>query len=122
MQSGRFMKISASSTGPAADGATASTGIPVMDNRARSSSGGAVTSTNSFSQLYRIFMAARLRELAQEARVVLEKKLQVVDVVLQHRQPVHAHAERKSRHPLRIVLHKAVDRRVHHARAEQLDP
>src|SRR5882762_10069212 len=68
--------------------------------------------------LYKCF----LRELAEEAHVVLEKDLNVVDAVLEHRQAVDANAEGEAADFLGIVVHEAVDGGIDHARAEELDP
>src|SRR5690348_6459657 len=61
-------------------------------------------------------------ELGEEADVVLEEDLEVVDAVLEHRQAVHAHAESEAADLFRVVIHKAVDGGIDHARAEKLDP
>src|SRR5690242_1691620 len=62
------------------------------------------------------------RELLQEAHVVLEKDLEVIDAVLQHGEAVDAHAEGEAADLLRVVIDKAVDGRIDHAGAEELDP
>src|SRR5438046_9154285 len=61
-------------------------------------------------------------ELLQEAHVVLEKDLNVVDAVTQHGQAVDAHAEGEAADFLGVVIDEAVDGRVHHSRAEEFDP
>ena len=38
------------------------------------------------------------------------------------RQPLDAHAEGEAAHPLRVVAHRAEDVRVHHPRAQHLEP
>src|SRR6266852_6859500 len=48
-----------------------------------------------------------LGELAQEAHVVLEKDLDVVDAVLEHGQAVDADAESEAADFLGVVIHKA---------------
>src|SRR5260370_42642789 len=61
-------------------------------------------------------------ELGQEAHVVLEKDLNVVDAVLEHGQAVDADAESEAADFLGVVIHKAVDGGIDHAGAEKLDP
>src|SRR6266700_4808444 len=63
-----------------------------------------------------------LRELAKEADVVLEKDLDIVDAVLEHRQAVDADAEGEAADFLGVVIHEAVDGGIDHAGAEKLDP
>src|SRR5713226_2690906 len=60
--------------------------------------------------------------MAQEAHVVLEKDLNIVDAVFQHGQAVDADAEGEAADFFRVVIHKAVDGRIDHAGAEELDP
>src|SRR4029077_4861680 len=52
----------------------------------------------------------------------LKKHLDVVYAVLEHRETVHAHAERKAAYFFRVVVHEAVDRGINHARAEKFNP
>src|SRR6266850_4589776 len=66
--------------------------------------------------------ACFLRELAEEAPVVLEKDLKVVDAVLEHGQAVDADAEGKAADFFGVVADKAVDGGVDHAGAEEFDP
>src|SRR5207244_11418606 len=61
-------------------------------------------------------------ELAEEAQVVLEEEADVVDAVLEHRDPLDAHAERPPRDRLGIVPHIAEHLRVDHPRAQDLQP
>src|SRR5437667_10661194 len=61
-------------------------------------------------------------ELAEEAQVVLEEEADVVDAVLEHRDPLDAHAERPPRDRLGIVSHIAEHLRVDHPRAQDLEP
>ncbi len=61
-------------------------------------------------------------KLTQEAQVVLEEQPQILDAVLQHRDPLDAHAERPARHFLGVVADVAQHVRVDHARAEDLQP
>src|ERR1700682_1641387 len=63
-----------------------------------------------------------LWELTEEAHVVLEKDLNIVDAVLQHREAVDADAEGKATDFFRVVLHEAVDGGIDHACAKELDP
>src|SRR5262249_41032756 len=61
-------------------------------------------------------------KLAQEAHVALEKDLQIVDAILEHRQSVHAHSEREAAHLARVVIHKTIHGGIHHTRAQKLNP
>src|SRR5258708_6825461 len=63
-----------------------------------------------------------LRELAKEADVVLEKDLDIVDAVLEHRQAVDADAEGETADFLGVVIHEAVDGGIDHAGAEKFNP
>src|SRR5882724_1783001 len=63
-----------------------------------------------------------LWELPEEAHVVLEKNLNIVDAVLQHREAVDAHAEGKAADLFRVVIYEAVDGGIDHARAEKFNP
>src|SRR5439155_23459881 len=63
-----------------------------------------------------------LRELAEEAHVVLKKNLNIIDSVFQHSQAVDAEAEGEAADFLRLVVHKALDRGIDHARAKEFDP
>src|SRR5882724_11468782 len=63
-----------------------------------------------------------LWELPEEAHIVLEKDLDIVDAVLQHREAVDADAEGEAADFFRVVIDEAVDGRIDHARAEELDP
>src|SRR5258708_3148725 len=65
---------------------------------------------------------SRSWKLTQETHVVLKKYLDVVNAVFQHGQAIDAHAERETADFFRVVVHEAVHSRVHHARAEKLDP
>ena len=64
----------------------------------------------------------RMRELLEEAQVVLVEQADVVDAVLQHRDALDAHAEREAGDLLRVVADRFEDRRMHHAAAEDLEP
>src|ERR1700747_293220 len=66
--------------------------------------------------------SAHSRKLLQKAHVVLEKRLNVVNAVLEHRQPIHAHSESETTHFFRVVIHEAVHGWINHARAEKLNP
>src|SRR6266849_355576 len=63
-----------------------------------------------------------LWELPEEAYVVLEKDLDIVDAVFQHREAVDADAKSEAADFFRLVIHEAVDGGIDHARAEELDP
>src|SRR3989442_12709156 len=63
-----------------------------------------------------------LRELAQEAHVVLEEELDIADAVFPHGETLDAHAEGEAGKLLGVVVHEAIDGWVHHAGAEQLNP
>src|SRR5258708_37679553 len=65
---------------------------------------------------------SRSWKLTQETHVVLKKYLDVVHAVFHHGQAVDAHAEGEAADFFRVVVHEAVDGRIHHARAEKLDP
>src|SRR5580692_1310045 len=63
-----------------------------------------------------------LRKLAQEADVVLEKDLDVVDLIFQHGEAVNAHAEGEAADFFGVVIDEAVDGGIDHACAEEFDP
>src|SRR6266481_712693 len=63
-----------------------------------------------------------LWELPEEAHVVLEKDLNIVDAVLQHREAIDADAEGEAADFFRVVIHEAVDSGIDHARAEKFNP
>src|SRR5260370_478229 len=63
-----------------------------------------------------------LRELAQEADVVLEKDLNIVDAILEHGHAVDADAESEAADFFGVVIHEAVDGGVDNASAEEFDP
>src|SRR5580692_12509327 len=63
-----------------------------------------------------------LRKLAQEADVVLEKDLDVVDLIFQHGETINAHAEGEAARFFGVVVDEAVDSRIDHACAEKFDP
>src|SRR5712664_120654 len=62
------------------------------------------------------------RKLLQEAHVVLEKDLDVVDAVFEHGQAVDADTEGEAADFPGVVVHEAVDGGVDHAGAEEFDP
>src|SRR5271166_2614283 len=65
------------------------------------------------------------RKLLQEAHVALVEQLDLFHLILQDRDALHAHSERKSadlRRVVTVLLHKIEDVRIHHAAAQQLDP
>src|SRR6476646_9468323 len=61
-------------------------------------------------------------ELAEEADVVLEENLYVVDLVFEHGQAIDAHAEGEATDFFGVVVDEAVDGGIDHARAEEFDP
>src|SRR5438309_6953802 len=61
-------------------------------------------------------------ELPQEAHVVLEKDLNIVDAVFEHGQAVDADAEGEAADFFGIVIHEVVDGGIDHARAKEFDP
>src|SRR5260370_7266284 len=63
-----------------------------------------------------------LRELAQEADVVLEKDLNIVDAILEHGHAVDADAESEAADFFGVVIHEAVDAGVDNAAPEKFDP
>src|SRR2546422_2995608 len=63
-----------------------------------------------------------LRELAEDAHVVLEKDLDIVDAVLEHGQAVDADAEGEAADFLGVVVYETVDGGIDHACAEEFDP
>src|SRR5216684_2152792 len=69
--------------------------------------------------------ASCLRKLSQEPHIALIEQLNIVDPVLQHRDPLHAHAKGEAADLLCIVavaLDEFKDVRIDHAAAQQLDP
>src|SRR6267142_6986380 len=63
-----------------------------------------------------------LWELPEEAHVILEKHLNIVDAVLQHRESIDADAEGEAADFFRVVIHEAVDGGIDHARAKEFNP
>src|SRR5438105_9268408 len=61
-------------------------------------------------------------ELPQEADVVLEKDLDIVDAVLKHGETVDADPEGKATDFFRVVVDEAVDGGIDHAGAEEFNP
>src|SRR5437667_6727546 len=61
-------------------------------------------------------------ELLQEADVVLEKDLDIVDAVLEHGETIDADAEGKATDFFRVIIHEAVDGGIDHAGAEEFNP
>src|SRR5437868_2736825 len=67
----------------------------------------------------------RLPELFQKPDIPLEEQLQIIQPILQHRDPVHTHPKRKARDFLgiiSIVLHEFENIRVHHPATENFNP
>src|SRR5712664_4188445 len=62
------------------------------------------------------------RKLLQEAHVVLEKDLDVVDAVFEHGQAVDADAEGEAADFFGVVVHETVHGGIDHAGAEEFDP
>jgi len=77
------------SIGPATVSESPSTAIPAKDNLSRNSPGANGTGTNSLSQSYRIFIVRQKfrasGKLPQEAHIVLEEKLYILDSVFELR-------------------------------------
>ncbi|ABA47491.1 hypothetical protein BURPS1710b_1895 [Burkholderia pseudomallei 1710b] len=65
---------------------------------------------------------APLRELPQEAQIVLEEQAQILHAVAQHRQPLEAAAERETDIALGIEPHVADHGRMHLAGTGNLEP
>ena len=61
-------------------------------------------------------------ELAEEADVILEEDLDVVDLVFEHGQAVDAHAKGEAADFFGVVVDEAVDGGVDHACTEEFDP
>jgi hypothetical protein len=53
-------------------------------------------------------------ELTQEAHVIFEKQLDVVDSIFQHRNSLDTHAKSEPRIDFGIITHKSVHLRIHH--------
>src|SRR3954466_6832411 len=139
MASGLFVPISISKTvfGPSPE--MPSTAIPIAvrsSARRRSSEGNSTKSrihcAESFIWSHRpsaisaeTLRADGLYKLLQKPDITLEKQLQIIEAVLQHGDPVHAHAEREAGNFLRVIavlLHEFKDIWIDHAAAENLDP
>src|SRR5580692_4638849 len=63
-----------------------------------------------------------LRELTQEADIVLKENLNVVDLVFEHGEAVDAHAEGEATDFFGVVVDEPVDGRIDHACTEEFDP
>jgi hypothetical protein len=61
-------------------------------------------------------------KLLQKSEVVLVEHPDVLDAVLEHRDALHAEAEREATDLLRVVADRLEDGRMHHAAAEDLEP
>src|SRR5690606_19474315 len=70
------------------------------------------------SPVYRV----RLRELLEEADVVLEEGAQVVDAVAQHREALHAQPEGEAGVAFRVDADRLQHVRVDHAAAQHFQP
>src|SRR6476659_1056349 len=122
------MRATTTPSSDAPSSVTSSTSSPIAVSVAASSSREACVGTCCRSQFSENFIGSRssnrhaagvtgirkngLRELAQEAHVVLEEAAQVVDAVTQHREALDAQAERETRVLLRIDAHVAEDVRM----------
>src|SRR4029434_193574 len=62
------------------------------------------------------------RELSQEAQVVLEEQPKIVDAVFEHRDALDPHAKRPAGDLLGVVADVPQYLRMHHARAQDLEP
>src|ERR1700688_3048131 len=69
-----------------------------------------------------MWRGSRSWELFQEADVVLEEDLDVVDLIFQHGEAVDTHAEGEAADFFGVVVDEAVDGGVDHAGAEEFDP
>src|SRR5258708_20514024 len=63
-----------------------------------------------------------LPKLLQEPHITLKEQLNIIHAVLQNRNPLHAHAEGKSRNFRGIVIYKPIHIRIDHTAAEQFNP
>src|SRR3954452_20134945 len=102
-----------------------SSSVPLSERRSPISSAESPGSQYAFSHVTGTFTSGPSLELLQEADVVLEEDPQVGDPVLEHRDPLDPHAERKALDTLRVVAvvaHELEHVRVDHARAHDLDP
>ena len=61
-------------------------------------------------------------ELLEEPQVVPIEEADVVDAVLDHGDPLRTHAEGESIHLIGVVADVPQHTRMHHTRAEKLDP
>src|SRR3984885_12805282 len=67
-------------------------------------------------------LVAILCKLFQKSDVARKEQLNIIHAILQNRDPLHAHAECKSRNLRRIVIHKPIHIRIDHAAAQQFNP
>src|SRR4030095_10890551 len=100
-------------------GVTLATSTPALIRRSAACSAVRSTSPSSRTQPYGIFTSG---ELPQEAQVVVEKQTDVVDAVLEDRDPVDAHAEGPAGDLFRVVAAVAQHLGMDHARAQDLQP
>src|SRR5262252_6255141 len=122
-----------------ASGVTEATSTPALIRRSAAWPALSGRSTNSRIQRYGIFTIAGTAspdwlgggpeatavdscELPEEAEVVLEEQTDVVDPVLEHGHTLDAHAEGPARDLFRVVADIAKHLRVHHPRAQDLEP
>src|SRR5665647_2052877 len=100
-----------------------STSVPDMVRTSAISSTVPCQATYSLIQLNGTLIAIRPpSELPQEADVVVVEQAQVGDAVPQHRHALHPHAEGEPADLLRVVVDEAVDSRVDHPCAHDLEP
>src|SRR5271166_7051209 len=65
---------------------------------------------------------AVLCKLFQKPYIPRKEQLNIVHAILQNRDPLHAHAERKSRNLCRVIIHKPIHIRIDHSTTEQFNP
>src|SRR6185312_2156973 len=110
---------------PSPSGVSSSTSSPAMVSACASVARFALISTSSRSQFSENFIVCSLpglRELLEEAQVVLEERAQVGHYVAQHREALHAQAEGEAGVALRIDAAVRQHVRVHHAAAQHFQP
>lgn len=66
--------------------------------------------------------ALSLAKLSEKSEIVLEKKPNIVDTKLQHRDALHPHAKCESGDFFRVIFDEAKNRRVDHSGAEYFQP
>src|SRR5262245_45989705 len=130
MQSGRLVNTSRSYTtsagSPGPVRVRPSRGTPAAVRRRPIDPGSSLTATYSESQAWLNLIGGPWRaragscgELGQEALVVLVEQPDVLDAVLEHRDPFDPEAEGEAGDLRRIVADLLEDRRMHHSRAAE---